>query len=246
MSVLWPIAVAAASVLAGGTAYLASTGSDGNIDVSSLRHLTGRSADMEPGNFSDFDKVENNGGSLVVSVDQVHRGSYSAKATQESAVSASYARGIFMGTWGNGVQVNYGLAVYLPPGFFLKQRSQVDLARFDNFSDNSTETERVGLVVQSNHKLYLVRQKHLSQQTLLGPFSLSEGRWNVLEVRQRLGNQQGALNAVYINGEIVGANDMPNSYGNPYRRLRVGLVASTAKQELPLSLYFDDARLASL
>lgn len=247
MMALWPVAVVVVSALTGGAAYLTSSGiSDTPPDASSLVYLSGRAADMEKGDGSGFDKTEANGASLEVVTDQAYEGAYSAKATQTAPINSSYARGLFMGNWGDGNQVNYGAAVYFPRGFFAQQRGQVSLLRFDNYPDNATTTERVGLVLQSNHKLYLIRQKHPNQETLLGPFTVSEGKWNVLEVRQRLGKQQGALNAVYINGQLAGVNDKPNTYGNPFRRLRVGLVSSTAKQEIPLSLYFDDARVASL
>lgn len=211
--------------------------------------LTERVGTFESGTFAEFDQNQSNGegSSHTVSTAVAKTGGRSMQATIGGGNEGAFSRVLFEGSWAEGKQVVYRAAFYLPAGFFSSQQGQTDLMRFDNWSTTPTQTHRTGVTIQSDHRLYLVRQKlGVEQVTLLGPFSLTDGRWHVIEVRQTLSATSGAaVNELFLNGTRLGSSTKANMYGSPFTRIRYGIVATSPAQTLPLTVHVDDISLKS-
>ena len=102
--------------------------------------------------------------------DRVYEGGGAAHAhlAANAASSNKFSRGIFHNlTWGAGTDVWYGVAVYLPVGFYAAQQGQIDLLRWDNWVDDPSTTDRGGITIYgppAAGKAYLFRGRIGSPQ----------------------------------------------------------------------------------
>ena len=205
-------------------------------------------ASLESGTLTEFHQIS---GAVDVTTTRSYDGSRSAHAATPANRTGSplFARGIFEVNWQDGTDIWYGMAVYLPQGFYAAQQGQVDILRWDNWTIDPTTTDRSGIVIYgSDKRARLVRQRlGVEQVELVGPFTIAEGTWHRLEVHQRLSAQDGAaLSEVYLNGTLIGRSSKKNAYGRPVTRIRYGIVArNDGAQRKALELWFDRAAAAS-
>ncbi len=200
-----------------------------------------RSASIGGSGLQEFDQRGAQLGALQTSRTRAYDGRHSVRATVTGNGNA-YSRGIFDVDWGDGDDVWYGTAIYLPRGFHAALQGQVDLLRWDNWVTDPTTTDRSGIVIwRSDRRVHLIRQRlGVEEQTIAPTFRLPEGRWVWLEVHQRLSRGAGALNEVFLDGRLVTRSRTANTYGRRIERLRAGIVATDAvRQQRPLSLWFD-------
>jgi hypothetical protein len=211
--------------------------------------VTGLDATLDGGSFSEFSQTNALQGTLSLSEARVFDGRASAHATYEGNGENGYARGIWNVNWQDGEDVWFGAAYYLPVGFLGNVQGQVDLVRWDNWSLYPSEADWGGVSIYgSDHRARLLRfGAGRSNDTLVGPTTLPEGRWFTLEVHQIRSSQSGsALSELYVDGTLVGRSTAPNTYGRPATRVRFGLVAIAAgTQTKPLELNFDDAAVGA-
>jgi hypothetical protein len=207
-----------------------------------------RWASVESGTFSEFNQT--NGNVEIVS-DRAGDGIRSVHAwTPANAPGQTkYARGIFELNWGAGSDVWYGMAVYLPTGFYAAQQGQVDLMRWDNWTVDPTNTDRGGIVIYgSDKRARFVRQRlGVEQVALTGSFTITEGEWHWIEVHQRFStNNASDLTEVYMDEVLQGSSTQKNWYGRPITRIRYGIVAvNDPAQTNRLDLWFDAAAIGS-
>ncbi len=155
--------------------------------------------------------------------------------------------------WRVGQDVRWGGAIYLEPGFYAAKQGQIDLFRWDNFEQDSVRTERGGLVFHGDGRslrLVRIRESEPDEQAtlILGP-ETPEGRWNWVEVRQRLSPQDGeAVNELWLNGSRVGASSQRNCIRADLivSRYRVGLAATSSRQTKPITVLVDRIRSGPL
>jgi len=207
--------------------------------------VTSLSATLDGGSFSSFSQTNALHGTLTLDSSRVFNGGYAARATYDGSGENGYARGIWNVEWQDGDDVWFGAAYYLPTGFLSNVQGQVDLARWDNWSTNPTDTDWGGVSIYgSDHRARLLRfGAGRPSDTLVGPFDLPEGRWFTLEVHQHRSAISGsALSELYLDGKLVGKSTAANTYGRAATRVRYGIVAIAAgSQKKPLELNFDDA-----
>jgi hypothetical protein len=211
--------------------------------------VTGLSATLDGGSFSEFSQTNALHGTLSLNEAQVFDGRASARASYEGNGENGYARGIWNVNWQDGEDVWFGAAYYLPVGFLASVQGQVDLMRWDNWSLYPNEADWGGVSIYgSDHRARLLRfGAGRPNDTLVGPTTLPEGRWFTLEVHQIRSSQSGsALSELYVDGKLVGKSTAPNTYGRPATRVRFGIVAIAAgTQTKPLQLNFDDAAVGA-
>jgi hypothetical protein len=205
------------------------------------------SADLETGSFSQFSFTNALNGTLEVrSTSAAYDGTSHARASYTGSGANGYQRGAWNIDLRDGDDVWYSAAFRLPTGFHNAIQGQVDLLRWDNWVSHPNDTDWGGLVIYgSDKKLRLMRfnMAGTGTTTLAGPYDLPEGRWIHLQVHQRLGTTN-ALNELYLDDTLIGRSTLPNTYGRPLERLRVGLVAiASGRQTNPLTLDFDHARI---
>lgn len=208
--------------------------------------VTPFSATLNNGNFSDFSQTNVEQGHLNVTDAMPYEGGPSAEASYEGEGRNGYSRGIFNVQWQEGESVSYAAAYYLPEGFIDNVQGEVDLMRWDNWLAHPEDTDWGGIAIYgSDHRARLLRfgADHPSE-TLVGPFTLPEGRWFTIEVRQRFSAGAGAFNEVRLDGRLIGRSDDPNMYGRTIERIRYGIVAiAEGVQHKPLNLWFDQAEV---
>ncbi len=200
-----------------------------------------RSATIRTAGLGEFDQLNASRGDLRPSKARAYEGKWSARASILGGGNG-FSRGIFNVDWDDGDDVSYGAAFYLPRGFRAAMQGQVDLLRWDNWATDPDTTDRSGIVIyRSDRKARLVRQKlGIEQEAITPRFTLPEGRWFHLEVRQRLSRRSGAVNEVYIDGRRVTRSRKANTYGRGVDRLRAGIVATDEnRQRRSLRLWFD-------
>ena len=217
-----------------------------------------REAGFATGDFSELDMSQANNGFMAVDATRAYGGYLSAQATVYGGVGAQYARGGFAGPWSSGEQVVYRAAFFFPAGFYASLTNQTDIMRFDNWDDRPTASEQTGLTIKlsrAGKKLMIFRNQlgagGAGITYIAGPFELpTENAWHQLEVRQTLSPFDGmAYNALYVDGALQGSSTSANMFGNPgnrYNWFRAGIVASGTNQTSPVSLWFDELRLARL
>jgi hypothetical protein len=201
-------------------------------------------ANLNDGSFDEFSQTNTDRGALGINSLRTYDGTASAHATYEGNGGNGYARGIWNVNWQDGEDVWFGAAYYLPVGFVPHIQGQVDLMRWDNWLSHPSDTDWGGVSIYgSDHHARLVRfGAGRSNDTLVGPTTLPEGRWFTLEVHERLSAGAGALSELYVDGKLVGKSSRPNTYGRPIERIRYGIVAiAEGAQTKPLELWFDDA-----
>jgi hypothetical protein len=201
-------------------------------------------ASFETGDFSQFDQVNEQTGSLA-NVGEGYDDSHAAKATYRGGGSNGFARVIQDVNWGIGDDVWYGGAYYLPRGFKDDMQGAVALLRWDDFGSHPNNAAHGGIVIWGGDKrARLVRERLGSNSRtdeLSRSFNLPEGRWFWIEVHQRLSPNGNAVNEVYLDGERVDRTNEPNTFaGRTVDRMRYGLVAiADGAQRRSLSLRFD-------
>lgn len=212
-----------------------------------------RTADLNRGNFSQFDQTNVATGTLTTISRDTYEGAGAAHATYSGGGANGYARGIFDVRWAGRDEVWYGSAFYLPEGFHRALQSQTDLMRHDNYAPTNVTTDYGGIgVMNYDKKAHLFREGSYvpgrpgsgsMDADLVTPFTLPEGHWFWLEVHQKLSGTDGvAINEVWIDGVRVASSTRANSYGHGVTRLRYGLVAiGQTVQTNPLELWFDQA-----
>ena len=156
--------------------------------------------------------------------------------------SNGYDRRVARVHWRDGQEVIYGATFFLPRPFMRNIHSEVDLVRWDNFTDHPNDTDWGGVgILHSDHLAHLMRFNAAGDvTTLVGPFKLPIGRWFRIEVRQLFSDVNGqAFNEVYINNHLIGRSRRANTYGRPIDHLRAGLVAiGEGAQTHPLTLLY--------
>jgi hypothetical protein len=200
-------------------------------------------ANLEQGDFSEFDQAASVNASLVASNVGSFSGSWSAEATYSGAGANGYARGIFEPAWRAGEKVAYSAAFRLPEGFYDSQQGELALIRWDNWPLHRGRGDVGGIVIYGSDKqARLVRGRYNGEQVPLGAsFRLPEGRWFTLSVFQRLSRRH-PLSKVRLDGSIVAVSRAKNFYGRPINRIRYGIVAIAAgRQSNDLRLWFDEA-----
>jgi hypothetical protein len=212
--------------------------------------VTALTASLDGGSFSEFSQTNALRGTLSLTEARSFDGSASARASYEGGGENGYTRGIWNVNWEEGENVWFGAAYYLPTGFLANVQGQVDLVRWDNWSLYPNDTDWGGVSIYgSDHRARLLRfGAGRPNDTLVGPFTLPEGRWFTLEVHQIRSSQSGAaLSELYVDGKLLGASTAPNTYGRPATRVRFGIVAIAAGAQMkPLELNFDDAAVGSI
>jgi len=184
-----------------------------------------------------------------------YEGTASARASIPDGDGNKYARTIWGGFSGRpgelrlvaGDDVSYGVALFLPAGFYESMQSYFVPVRWDNFG--VANPSRSGLAMYGDGLLRLVRERDgvEEQVNLLGDttFRLSEQEWHWLEVRQVLSTRDGeALNELRVDDRPVGTSTSRNYYGEPVGALRFGIVAVGGDQIRPLTVFYDRAVLA--
>jgi hypothetical protein len=214
---------------------------------SPLHRLGGFHADLEGGDFSQFDQASSVNASLGVTKVDSFRGRWSAEATYSGEGANGYARGIFEPAWRAGDKVRYGAAFRLPEGFYDSQQGEVDLIRWDNWPLYQRRGDVGGIVIYgSDNRARLIRGHYNGGGGPIGSsFKLPEGRWFTLSVFQRLSRRH-PLSKVRLDGSLVTSSRAKNFYGRPIDRIRYGIVAIDAGQQLNnLHLWFDEANAKS-
>jgi hypothetical protein len=238
-------AVPVAAVLAGGLACDGGRSDDRSDAAAGLerRPIPGRTASLETGDFREFDESEALHGALTVSRQQAYDGSRAAAARYDGGAGNGYARATQDVSLGDGQDLWYGAAFYLPKGFKRAMQGEVAVMRWDNYVAHGTRADVGGVVLWgSDRRARLVLgHYHGRERILVGPFDVPEGLWFSLLVHQRLARDRGrALNEVYVDGVIIGSSRNANTAGRGIDRVRYGLVAlDRAAQSEPLNLLFD-------
>jgi hypothetical protein len=220
----------------------------GLLATGAQARVTPFSAVMRGGNFTEFSQTNIAEGRLQISDRKLYEGDPSAEATYDGDGRNGYSRGIWNVHWQDGDSVTYSAAYFLPVGFTSDVQGEVDLMRWDDWTlyPNPDETDWGGIgIYGSDHKARLLRFGHgLPNETLVGPFSLPEGQWFTLEVRQHFSDGPGAFSEVLLDGQPIGSSTRPNTYGRPIERIRFGIVAiAEGVQRKPLHLWFDNAKV---
>lgn len=197
-------------------------------------------AGFESGTFSEIDQPNATTGSVTVTTERAYEGSRSVRARYDGGTANGYARAIKYVSWQEGDDVSYGAAFYLPTGYHAALQGANSIMRWDNYGAYGTNGDVGGIEIQSSKQTRLKFGSYASGTTLGSTFTLPEGRWFWLEVRQRLSRTAGtALNEVRIDGQVVSSSTAVN-FSRPVDRLRVGQVAIHAGlQNNPLTLFFD-------
>ena len=188
---------------------------------------------------------------------QVYEGRVAARASVPGGPGNKYARTVRGGSagsadalrYGEGDDLWYGTALFLPEGFHEDMQAYFSPLRWDNFG--APGVSRSGLVMYDDDRLRLVQEQEgvPGQRNLLGDlsFRLDEGRWYWLEVHQRLSEVDGeAENEVFVDGRRIGRSTTRNYAGDPVTAVRYGIVAlSDSEQLAPLTLWYDRVTLTS-
>jgi len=196
------------------------------------------------------------GASVVRDTSRAYDGSAAARASLPAGSGNKYARTLWGNSsgqtgalnYGEGKDFTYGMALYLPTGFYANMQSYFVPLRWDNYGVSNVS--RSGLAMYSDGSLRLFRERDgiERQVNLLGSatFRLPEGQWHWLEVRQKLSTRDGsAVNEVRVNDRLIGSSATANYYGQPVSAIRYGIVAiDGSRQTLPLTVHYDRAVLS--
>lgn len=156
-----------------------------------------------------------------------------------------YARGVISVEWHEGETVRYAARFFLPEGFGAALRGTVAIMRWDNWVDHGSQGDFGGVVLMgSGSRVHLVHGGYDRgfEGDLVPGVRVPEGRWVRIEVLQRLSSSGDATSVVQVDGEEVGRSTAPNMAGRDIKRIRYGLVAISAGEQVsPLGLRFADA-----
>jgi arylsulfatase A-like enzyme len=141
----------------------------------------------------------------------------------------------------------YGAAFYFPAGTFSggspSQRGSLELMRW-----NGIAAQFGGIRIGADHQAQLVHGSGGAVTGTIGPgFSLEEGCWNWLAVRQLTSTGPGARNEVWLNGQrVVNApNEQNIETPSAVTEVKFGYSTGDAQQDGPLTYYLDDATTSS-
>lgn len=202
-----------------------------------------RSSDFETADFRDFDQANRKKGDLEIVRHGAGGSAHAAAASFAGGRGVGFARALWLVDWEPSTTVCFGGSFLLPPGFTDRIRGTVDVARWDNYTDDPVHTDHGGLTIWSDGGLRLLREQlgRNDYRVLLGPYHLPEGRWVRLVVTQVLRAGAPAVSAVFIDGRRRGTSTAANSYGRRATAIRYGVVAVDARrQDVGLGLRFDD------
>ena len=198
-----------------------------------------RSMGYNQGHLLGLDDVTAVNGSMDVSTSHAYGGQFGGQAEYFGGSSGGYARGAFDVAWESGDDVWYGMAVFLPSGFYSQQTRDISVMRWDNYPTYGGSSETGGITIRADHRAQfeIAKADGSAESVLVGPFDIPEETWVHLEVHQRLGNGGNALTEVYRDGELIGSSPAANTFGRGVDRLSYGMVWSPPQE--PLKLYFD-------
>lgn len=216
--------------------------------------MTARSATFDAGGFGEWDLQPNVAGpgspSVTTTTSNPCAGAQSARASVGAGSGNKFARTIWGGTvgdpqalnWGDGSEVWYGTALYLPNGFGAAMQSYYVPMRWDTYGVSNVTRSGVSMYASGQWQLFAEQDGVHPQANLLpSTFKLSEGVWHTLEVHQRLSGSAGsALNELYVDGVRMGSSTAPNYFGTPVSAIRYGIVAiDQDRQTNALSVQYD-------
>jgi len=201
--------------------------------------------------------LPNPGGTVTVDSTRAYSGTSSARAHIPAGPGNKYARTIWGGAPGSSSSMDrgegsdtwYGMALYLPVGFYDSMQGYYVPMRWDNYG--YANVSRTGLAMWPDGSMRLFRERAgvENQVNLLGTttFRLAEGTWHWLEVHQKLSATDGAaVNEVYVDGALIGRSTARNFYGEPLTYLRYGVVAvDGGRQTQALTVWYDRATVSS-
>lgn len=199
-----------------------------------------RFTSFEAGSFAGVDGNSSTGGRVAVTGDHAYTGARAARAASNG--TEGFQRVWYDVRWGNGTDVWYGAAYYVPgplPCWSM-------IARWDNYRSHGQDGDTGGVEVE-NGLARLVRGGYdgSNYARLSESFPLPRGRWFWLEVHQRLSDEDGkALNEVYVDGRRVGSSTTANSAGRPIDNVRYGYSALDAQCSGSSTVFFDDVSVS--
>jgi hypothetical protein len=206
--------------------------------------VANRTATLETGDFSQFDQVTAVQGSISTTTNPVFEGTKAAKATYFGGPENGYARGIFEPSIPAGTDFWYEARFFLPNGFYAAKTGYMAIMRWDTWGIDPPESGGIAIYSADDDARLVGRNYYTgsTQDVLVGPWHIPEGRWVRLTVHQRLSTGADALSEVYQDGALIGRSTAPNSYGTTVTRVRYGIVAVGPTEQLqPVTLYFDNA-----
>jgi hypothetical protein len=249
-----PVASAAATPVVPAPAPVAATGPRAAFTSSRSGGFDGG---FDGWDFGGPSVLPGDGGEVVRDASLAYEGSAAARATIPAGSGNKYARTLWGGIagqtgsldYGEGKDFTYGMALYLPAGFYANMQSYFVPMRWDNYG--VTHVSRGGLSMHSDGSMRLFRERDgIEQQvSLLGDTThhLAEGQWHWLEVRQTLSSVDGsAVNELRVDDALVGRSTTRNYYGEPVSAIRYGIVAIAAgTQTRALTVHYDRAVLGT-
>lgn len=220
-----------------------------------------RAGNFESG-FGDWDLggasvYPNPGASVSRDTSRAYEGAAAARASLPSGGGNKFARTLWGNStgqsgalnYGEGKDFTYGMALYLPTGFYANMQSYFVPMRWDNYGVGNVSRSGLAMYADGSMRLFRERDGIEGQVNLLGSttFRLAEGQWHWLEVRQKLSSTDGqAVNEVRVDDQLIGSSTTRNYYGQPVSAIRYGIVAiDGGRQTLPLTLHYDRAVLGS-
>jgi hypothetical protein len=142
--------------------------------------------------------------------------------------------------------------IFLPVGTYAALQGDAALMRWDNWALANTSQDQFGVWLhgtgtKGNLFLMFNNEQDGEDSILVDPgVRMAEGRWNCLEVRQKLGYDGDAISELWLNGAGLGSSTRHNVKGG--RRpvtLGYGIVAVNGwAQTNPLTAYIDQAYTA--
>jgi hypothetical protein len=184
---------------------------------------------------------------------QSFEGEWSARAGFTPSANNAHGRGVFYVDQPANAEGYYAASFYFPAGTFSDPQSnrRVDILRWDNIRSFGNSAADFGgiQIYGSDHKARLFRQQSTSGaiDQLGASFTLEQGCWNTVVVRQKASATQGqAINEVFVNGDRVVNTDAPNAYGRKVDDIRVGLVDVRESAEAsPFQFYVDNTYIGT-
>jgi polysaccharide lyase-like protein len=211
----------------------------------------------------DLDQVSTNcsGSSAGRDTSKAYAGVASLKVHIEATECSPYARGIFNSNAPNhvveGDDLWFGVAIFLPSGFFSAHTKYTDLMRMDSYvSDGgslnkSSEQQSINFASFSNDDIYVQAESNEAAKTLVGPLSpsvLAENSWHWVEIHARLDKDAGeAFTQLKIDGVSRGTSTGANIFAGraDFNRFRYGLVSAGSSGSGNLTLYIDRASVST-
>jgi arylsulfatase A-like enzyme len=182
-----------------------------------------------------------------------YAGTWHGKITSGNATNEQ-AAGILNADVPYGYEGYYGAAFYFPtgslrPGSNPPTQSGDDyLLRWDNATTHPTGTNFGGIRLSADNRVELVKEKGGAVTTIGEKFSIREGCWNHIAVKQKIATDAvNAKNEVYLNGErIISASGVPNiDDQRVVDDVKFGYMTADSRQGTGLTYYIDNAAVGS-